>query len=539
MRLSCAGTPLCLKLQSYVKPSWNNNLILMLAICLLTVFSGASRASAKGRTPTLSVSTNSVSFGNVTVGQTANQSITLSSTGTAPVTISGLSVGGSLFSASGITGPLTLNPGQTATLNLQFYSDHVSSFTGILTIASNSSQGNVVVNMSGSGAGGLSAIYCANTTMAGAGTDACTVSLSGPAPAAGLAVNLVSNNTAVAIPASVTIPANATSANFAATVSAVTSAQTATLTATAGSVSRSMSLQLNLATPTLTASTTSVAFGDVVVGQTGKQTVTLQSTGTGPVTISGISVAGSLFSASGIITTPLTLNPGQSAILTLQFYSDHVSSFTGILTVTSNSSQGNVVVNMSGAGITNTPTLSINATSLSFGNVLVNSPQTQSITLSSTGAGAVTINSAAVTGNGFTVSGMTFPATLNPGQSATLNVQFDPTTAGAVTGQLTISSNSSTNGTASIGLSGTGANHQIALNWNAPGASANSIAGYRIYRAQSGSSSFQVLNSSLATQTSYTDMTAQNTTSYQYYVTAVDSTGTESAPSNQTTVSVP
>jgi hypothetical protein len=424
-------------------------------------------------------------------------------------------------------------------LNLQFYSDHVSSFTGILTIASNSSQGNVVVNMSGSGAGGLSAIYCANTTMAGAGTDACTVSLSGPAPAAGLAVNLVSNNTAVAIPASVTIPANATSANFAATVSAVTSAQTATLTATAGSVSRSMSLQLNLATPTLTASTTSVAFGDVVVGQTGKQTVTLQSTGTGPVTISGISVAGSLFSASGIITTPLTLNPGQSAILTLQFYSDHVSSFTGILTVTSNSSQGNVVVNMSGAGITNTPTLSINATSLSFGNVLVNSPQTQSITLSSTGAGAVTINSAAVTGNGFTVSGMTFPATLNPGQSATLNVQFDPTTAGAVTGQLTISSNSSTNGTASIGLSGTGANHQIALNWNAPGASANSIAGYRIYRAQSGSSSFQVLNSSLATQTSYTDMTAQNTTSYQYYVTAVDSTGTESAPSNQTTVSVP
>ena len=68
----------------------------------------------------------------------------------------------------------------------------------------------------------------------------------------------------------------------------------------------------------------------------------------------------------------------------------------------------------------------------------------------------MTINSATLTGTGFTMSGATFPVTLNPTQSVTLNVQFDPTAAGAVTGQLTIQSNSSTNGTAVIGLSGTG-----------------------------------------------------------------------------------
>ena len=64
----------------------------------------------------------------------------------------------------------------------------------------------------------------------------------------------------------------------------------------------------------------------------------------------------------------------------------------------------------------------------------------------------MTINSAALSGTGFTMSGATFPVTLNPTQAVTLNVQFDPATAGAVTGQLTIQSNSSTNGTAVISL---------------------------------------------------------------------------------------
>ena len=63
----------------------------------------------------LTVSASSVSFGNVTVGSKGTQSVTLTSSGTAPVTISSISVAGSLFGATGITPPVTLNPGQTAT----------------------------------------------------------------------------------------------------------------------------------------------------------------------------------------------------------------------------------------------------------------------------------------------------------------------------------------------------------------------------------------------------------------------------------------
>jgi beta-glucanase (GH16 family) len=100
--------------------------------------------------------------------------------------------------------------------------------------------------------------------------------------------------------------------------------------------------------------------------------------------------------------------------------------------------------------------LSINATSVAFGDVVVNTPATQPVTLTSTGTGPVTINEAAVTGAGFTMSGAELPTTLNPSQQMTLNIGFDPTAVGAATGQLVIAGTSSTNGTAVIGLSGTG-----------------------------------------------------------------------------------
>src|SRR5580698_8748479 len=242
--------------------------------------------------PVLSVSSSTINFGNILVGQTVSQSVTLSSTGNAPVTVSGISVAGSLFSATGITTPMTLNPGQTATLNLGFTSPHVSTFTGVVTITSNSSAGNLTINMSAAGVSpGLSAISCTQASMTGAGTGACTVTLNGIAPSGGVAVALSSSDTAVVVPASVTVPASATSTVFAAAVSAVTSSQTATLTGTGGAASQTFTLQLNAATPTLTASSTTVNFGNINVGQNASQAITLSSTGNAPVTISSISVA--------------------------------------------------------------------------------------------------------------------------------------------------------------------------------------------------------------------------------------------------------
>jgi beta-glucanase (GH16 family) len=100
--------------------------------------------------------------------------------------------------------------------------------------------------------------------------------------------------------------------------------------------------------------------------------------------------------------------------------------------------------------------LSINATSVAFGDVMVDTPATQSLTMTSSGTAPVTIDEATLTGAGFTLSGGALPATLSPGQEATLQVEFDPTVVGAATGQLAITSNASTGGTMAISLGGTG-----------------------------------------------------------------------------------
>jgi hypothetical protein len=189
------------------------------------------------------------------------------------------------------------------------------------------------------------------------------------------------------------------------------------------------------------------------------------------------------------------------------------------------------------------PTLSINATTVAFGNVTLSTPATQSVTLSSTGTAPVTVSLATVIGTGFTVSGATFPVTLSTNQTVTISVQFDPTVAGAASGTLTIVSTSLTNPTVIIGLSGTGvssgAGNGVNLTWDAPSSSPDPVAGYNVYRAPSGGTSYQQVNASVVTQTTYVDATAQAGQNYEYIVESVDASGNTSAPSNMAGVVVP
>jgi fibronectin type 3 domain-containing protein len=157
----------------------------------------------------------------------------------------------------------------------------------------------------------------------------------------------------------------------------------------------------------------------------------------------------------------------------------------------------------------------------------------------------VTVSAATVAGTGFTVSGATFPLTLNPNQTATLSVEFDPTAAGAVSGSLTLTSNSSTGSSTVITLTGTGetasTSYEVNLTWDAPTDSSDPVAGYNVYRAPSGGTSYQQLNTTVLplTPTTYVDTTVQDGQTYDYIVESVDASGGTSAPSNMASVSIP
>jgi hypothetical protein len=174
-----------------------------------------------------------------------------------------------------------------------------------------------------------------------------------------------------------------------------------------------------------------------------------------------------------------------------------------------------------------------------FGNVVINATATQYVALTSTGTSPVTINRAAVTGAGFTMSGVALPVTLNPTQVVTLVLQFNPTVTGPASGQLTISSNSSINPTAVIGLSGLGDPHEVDLTWAPPISSADQVVGYAVYRSPGGASSYQRLNSSTIPSATYADTTVQSGLTYNYQVTSLGASGAESAPSNTIVVTIP
>jgi fibronectin type 3 domain-containing protein len=150
------------------------------------------------------------------------------------------------------------------------------------------------------------------------------------------------------------------------------------------------------------------------------------------------------------------------------------------------------------------------------------------------------VNSAAISGAGFTIVGGSFPVTLNPTQTLTLQLQFQPTTVAALTGQLSISSNSSSGSTAVVALSGTGTAvaHEVDLSWDAPVSSPDPVAGYNIYRS-TGSGSFVLINSSLDSAVVYVDSTVVSGATYSYEVKSVGASGVESVASNQITLTIP
>jgi hypothetical protein len=187
-----------------------------------------------------------------------------------------------------------------------------------------------------------------------------------------------------------------------------------------------------------------------------------------------------------------------------------------------------------------TPQLILQSTSVSFGGVSLNTTATQTVQLTSSGTAPLVIRTIAVTGAGFSAIQGTLPATLQPGQTLTLDIEFDPTVAGAVKGSVTLTTNTAA-GTAAITLTGTGqaASYEVDLSWNAPTNSTDPVADYDIYRAVSGSSAYQLLNSSVDDLTTYADTTVRNGTAYTYYVVSVDASGNQSAPSNLFSATIP
>jgi hypothetical protein len=197
-------------------------------------------------------------------------------------------------------------------------------------------------------------------------------------------------------------------------------------------------------------------------------------------------------------------------------------------------------VKLTGTGVTPpSPALSLNASSLTFGNIFLDQTATQTITMTSTGTAAVTVSSIAISGPEFTISAPTLPLTLQPQGTSQIQVSFDPTVAGAAAGSLTVVSNALTSPIQSVSCSAVATNGVVNLAWDAPSGGTDAVAGYNVYRAISGTGLFIQINSTVLATLTFNDSTVVSGKSYDYYVLSVDANGNLSVPSNTVTVAIP
>jgi len=256
------------------------------------------------------------------------------------------------------------------------------------------------------------------------------------------------------------------------------------------------------------------------------------------VTVSQVKATGTGFSTSN--TSSMDLAPGQSTDIAVSFKPTASGSASGNLTIDVVGASDPATVPLDGTGTTTTQTgqLAMTPAQLSFGNVNVGSSKNLTETIQATNAD-VNISSAAWNGAGYSVSGITFPVTVQAGISKTFTVTFAPQTAGAVSGNLSLASNAANSPSTST-FSGTGVQvaqqHVVNLTW---AASTSTVAGYNVYRGTQSGGPYARVNSSLNTATNYADSSVQSGQVYFYVATAVDSSSNESAYSGEVAAAVP
>jgi hypothetical protein len=271
----------------------------------------------------------------------------------------------------------------------------------------------------------------------------------------------------------------------------------------------------------LTASPSSLSFGQVAVGHSSSLPLTLKNAEPWKVEITAVQTSGNGFSIT-VPEFPLTLGVGQSISLTATFTPTSAGAVGSSVFVYG----PGLAIPLTGTGTSGgAGTLSISPTSLNYGNVAVGTTDTLPVTISATGA-SVTVSSASSSSSLFALSGASFPLTIAAGKSVSMNVVFTPKSSGSVSGSLSFTSNASDSvATESLTGDGTVTPYSVNLWWNP----SSDVVGYNVYRSASSSGSYARINSALDANTAYTDNSVVAGNTYYYAATSVNSSGQESS----------
>jgi Abnormal spindle-like microcephaly-assoc'd, ASPM-SPD-2-Hydin len=211
--------------------------------------------------------------------------------------------------------------------------------------------------------------------------------------------------------------------------------------------------------PAVTITPTSLIFGSQLVGTTSaSQPSTLRNSGTAPLTIASITVAGANPSDFGQTNDcPGSLAVDATCTITVTFTPSATGSRAASVQISDNAANSPQALTLSGTGGTPAPAVTLTPTSLAFGSQLVGTTSaSQTSTLKNTGTAALTITGIGLTGANTADFGQTndCPASLVVNATCTITVTFSPTAAGSRAASVSVSDNA------------TGTPHSVALSGN-------------------------------------------------------------------------
>lgn len=202
-----------------------------------------------------------------------------------------------------------------------------------------------------------------------------------------------------------------------------------------------------------------IDFGNVAEGSVGQQTVNIANTGRGTAEIRSAAITGSGFSMKGM-SLPLTIAGGDSASFAVEFSPGSAEEINGKLVLTTNLKGSPITITFQGKGTS--ASIAATPSSASFGDVVVGDDTTQPVELKASGTTSVKITKVTTAGSGFSISGISVPTTLKPGETASLVATFKPTASGSVSGQISIASTAE-GSPLTINLSGKGESRVVSL----------------------------------------------------------------------------
>ena len=197
---------------------------------------------------------------------------------------------------------------------------------------------------------------------------------------------------------------------------------------------------------------TQISFGEILVGNEGISSFWVINPSGFPLIVSSIrSTSPDDFRVD---TESLTVNPGDSAQITVTFSPRSAQEYNEMAVLSTNVIGGDTVsVSLSGEGTqAPSPEMELSSTSIDFGSVLVQTETPASLTVGNNGPGTLLISSMEIDNSDFMVTA--FTGAINTETSRTIQLSFEPGNAGESTGTLVIESNDPVQGRAEIALRG-------------------------------------------------------------------------------------